>query len=111
MDRNELGRRGEDLAAECLKQKGCIILMKNFSCRIGEIDIVARHGSTLIFAEVKTRSGKGYGTPAESVTQYKRRNIIRAAAFYMQKFNIKGMDVRFDVIEISFEHIEDAFRI
>ena len=108
MNKNEKGRLGEELAAADLESKGYMILVKNFRCKAGEIDIVAKRGNVMVFVEVKTRTGKGYGSPAEAVGDVKRCHMIKAAAFYMHKFNIRGMDMRFDVAEIYVNHLENA---
>ncbi|HUM56120.1 MAG TPA: YraN family protein [Bacillota bacterium] len=108
MNRTEKGRLGEELAAADMESKGYIILVKNFRCKAGEIDIVAKRGNVMVFVEVKTRTGKDYGSPAEAVGSTKRCHMIKAAAFYMQKFNIRGMDMRFDVAEIYVNHLENT---
>ena len=59
MNRNEKGRLGEELAAADMESKGYMILVKNFRCKAGEIDIVAKRGNVMVFVEVKTRTGKG----------------------------------------------------
>jgi putative endonuclease len=66
------GRLGEELAAADLESKGYMILVKNFRCKAGEIDIVAKRGNVMVFVEVKTRTGKDYGSPAEAVGNVKR---------------------------------------
>ncbi|MFC7327866.1 YraN family protein [Marinactinospora rubrisoli] len=78
-----LGRRGEDIAAAYLERAGMRVLARNWRCPAGEIDIVARHGGTLVAAEVKTRSSTRFGSPLEAVTAAKRarlRRLVRAWA-------------------------------
>ena len=98
---NALGRRGEDLAAEHLEGLGLVILARNWRCREGELDIVAtdalRH---LVVCEVKTRSGNGYGTPAEAITQGKRRKLRGLAMVFQSEWGMRFVTVRFDVIGV-----------
>jgi putative endonuclease len=100
-----IGKWGERRAAKYLEAKGFTVLESNFRCRIGEIDIVAREGSDLVFAEVKTRADLLYGLPCEAVNERKQQQLARVAEAYL------AMDAgragcagttrpRFDVIEI-----------
>lgn len=66
--RQRLGKSGEEAVAEYLKKNGYKILSKNYRCKLGEIDLIARDGKNLVFIEVKTRSGLRYGSPAAAVT-------------------------------------------
>lgn len=75
-----LGRTGEHLAVEHLLAAGYTVLERNWRCPIGEIDIVARHGNTVVVIEVKTRSGVGYGHPLDAVTPRKLARLRRLAA-------------------------------
>ncbi|WP_201362122.1 YraN family protein [Dictyobacter formicarum] len=81
--RQGLGRTGERLAAERLQQSGYVILERNFRCRYGEIDLVAEHGSDLVFIEVKTRRGLSHGLPEEAVDQRKQQKIIQVGQYYL----------------------------
>ncbi len=117
-DKSEKGRRGEDEAVRVLKKRGYKILERNFRARFGEIDIIARHGDTVVFVEVKARSDKtaGFGTPAEAVGRKKQDRIIKTAHEWLRKDKKKDRAVRFDVVEVvmgddGFETnvIEDAF--
>ncbi|MEY9213535.1 YraN family protein [Thermobifida halotolerans] len=67
--RQALGRRGEEIAADYLTRMGMLVLDRNWRCRDGEVDIIARHGDTLVVAEVKTRSGDRFGGPTEAVDE------------------------------------------
>ncbi|PXY28329.1 YraN family protein [Prauserella muralis] len=112
-----LGRRGEDLAAEHLRQRGLVVLSRNWRCREGELDLVATDGRTLIVCEVKTRSGPAYGQPAEAVTADKRSRIRRLAGRWLTDHRVAWCEIRFDVIAIDWppgggafvRHIEGAF--
>lgn len=98
----ELGRWGEDLAAQHLTAAGAQLLARNWRCREGELDIVALEGgATVVFCEVKTRSGTGFGEPAEAVGLVKARRIRRLALLWLDDHRPPEMaDLRFDVISI-----------
>ena len=82
--RRELGAFGERVATAHLEAKGYRIRDRNFRTREGEIDIIAEHGATLVFVEVRTRHGDALGSPAESVTPSKAAHIVAAAEAYVQ---------------------------
>lgn len=110
MTNQQLGKLGEDMAAEYLEQNGFLILKRNFRARGGEIDIIAAEGNRMRFVEVKTRRGNEYGRPAESVDNRKLHRMRAAAAEFLQQ--IRGMPgservPQFDVIEIQIDHIEN----
>ncbi len=112
---NELGKAGEDMAAEYLKKKGYRILERNWRFGRNEIDIVARDGNIVVIAEVKTRSSSFFAEPETAVTRDKQRILVRSANAYV-RYNRINLEVRFDVIAILFSpggeqinHIEDAF--
>jgi len=114
-DFHEIGKTGEEIAAEFLAQKGYKILETNWRKGPLELDIIARHNNMLIIAEVKTRSTNYFGEPEEFVTRSKQKNLIRAANGYISEFNL-DLETRFDIISIlrkgpQFQvyHIEDAF--
>ena len=116
--RMELGKRGEELAIGFLKKLHYKILEKNFRCKLGEIDIIALQGKTLVFIEVKTRSSLEYGSPQTSVTPKKRNQLTKVAFFYLQKNRLFGRDARFDVVSVELdsdkekiELIRNAFEI
>jgi putative endonuclease len=95
-----LGAFGEDIACSYLQQQGYRILERNFSCKAGELDIIAFDGETIAFIEVKSRTSTGYGNPAEAVSYYKQNRIVKAALFFMTKHKIFDYMCRFDVIEV-----------
>jgi putative endonuclease len=84
MKRRDTGILGEKLAADYLKKRKYKILETNYRCPQGEIDIVARHGDFLVFIEVRTKTGTGFGAPEESVTPVKREHLINTAEHYRQ---------------------------
>lgn len=96
----EIGRFGEKIAEQYLEKKGFDILDKNFYCKQGEIDIIARDNNELVFVEVKTRCNLKYGIPAESVNKEKRIHIYKAARYYLYLYRLEDENVRFDVLEI-----------
>lgn len=111
-----LGSQGESLAVAYLERQRYRIVERNFRCRGGEIDIVARDGKTIVFVEVKTRKDTQYGPPQLAVTPFKQRQISRAALTWLAKNRQLEACARFDVISIMFsgeqsriEHIPNAF--
>lgn len=100
--KDDLGRRGEDLAAQYLTEHGLVVLSRNWRCSEGELDIVATDRvNTIVFCEVKTRRNTGFGTPAEAVTRAKRRRIRRLAMLWMAALRPTGWPaLRFDVIGV-----------
>ncbi len=98
--KDALGRYGEDVAARHLTAGGMAILERNWRCDLGEIDIVARDGDTLVVCEVKTRSGVGYGSPAEAVTRRKAARLRRLAVRWMQDREVHPPLVRIDVVGV-----------
>ncbi len=110
------GHAGEEEAEKVLKKNGYRIIERNYRCRFGEIDIIARDGKTLVFVEVKTRGNSNFGTPQCGVDLKKQRHIIVASSCYMAEKGIADTDVRFDVVSVlksgetlSAELIKDAF--
>ena len=101
--KDELGRRGEDLAVTCLEKSGLTVLDRNWRCTEGELDIVATDDGaiTVVFCEVKTRSGIGYGTPFEAVTQGKRRKLRRLGLLWLTENRVRSYPaMRFDVVGV-----------
>lgn len=115
-ERLSLGRWGEEEAARFLRRLGMTIVERNLRTPVGEIDIIARQGKTLVFVEVKTRRSDAFGTPQEAVGPTKQRQIIRTALWYMGDGKGRGMQPRFDVVAVRpepqgarVEHIVNAF--
>ncbi len=100
MDKNEIGRRGEDAAAAYLKRIGYVVVDRNWRTKAGEVDIVAIDGSALVLVEVKTRRTQGKGSPEEAVSPTKQKKLIRLARAYIAHAGIEHMNVRFDVVAI-----------
>ncbi len=99
--RRGLGRTGERLAAERLIVDGYHILERNFRCCYGEIDLVAEHDADLVFVEVKTRRGAGYGLPEEAVTIHKQRKIAQVASYYLDLHACAQRSWRIDVVAVQ----------
>lgn len=99
--RRALGAWGEDVAARHLVESGLVILERNWRCRSGEIDIVARDGQTLVICEVKTRSSERFGTPVSGVTPVKLRRLRRLSAAWLAEHDVRPAEVRLDVIGIT----------
>lgn len=98
--KDALGRYGEDLAVEHLRRQGLVILARNWRCPVGELDVVARDGSTLVICEVKTRRSRAYGSPLEAVGPRKVRRLRELALHWLDEQGIHVPDIRFDVIGI-----------
>jgi len=107
-----LGEQGERLARKYLVKAGYKIVKTNYRTPFGEADIVAKEGATLVFVEVKTRTGDSYGSGAAAVDGQKRRRYVKIAQFYLLREKFSDVNVRFDVIEVrngQIRHIISAF--
>ena len=98
--RKQLGQRGADLAVAHLEELGYVVRERNWRCLAGEIDIVAEEGGCLAFVEVRTRRGREYGTPEESVTPAKQAKLMEVAQTYLQEHSWDG-DWRIDVVAVE----------
>ena len=98
--RQAFGKAGEDLAVRYLKKKGYKVLERNYTCPVGEIDIVARDKKTIVFVEVKTRRSMSYGSARLAITPHKRRKISMTALYYLKFNHQMGQDARFDVVTV-----------
>ena len=98
-EKDALGDRGENVAARHLRNLGYTIIMRNFRCELGEIDIIAREGKTLVFVEVKTRAYDD-PTPEEQVNVVKQGQIQKAAKYYLTRYGTPLPPARFDVVAI-----------
>lgn len=106
--RRRIGRTGESLATEILKQDGYHIVKRNYSCRWGELDIIAKKENTLVFAEVKTRLNDQYGSGREAVDERKKRHIRNCAQEFLSQTCLPYDQVEFLVAEITAELIMRA---
>lgn len=119
MDRHELGRRGEALAARHLEERGWRILARNYRAGPKEVDLVARRGDVLAFVEVKTRRGRAFGHPLDAITRKKRMEVTAGARGWLRAHPPPpGTIRRFDAVAVSVEpggsvrvdHVRDAWR-
>ena len=118
MDKRSLGQFGEEQAARYLRRRFYVILERNYRCRFGEIDLIARRGEMLVFVEVKLRRDDSHGEAREFVTPRKQQRV-RAAAEQWLSLHETRLQPRFDVIEVyaprgedgpvKLNHIENAF--
>ncbi len=113
-EHNDTGKKGEEIAARFLENKGFTILETNWRFKNLEADIIARVAKTLVVAEVKTRKSNYFGEPESFVTKQKQKNLIKAANEYILRNNL-DLEVRFDIVSVvlndstAVKHIEDAF--
>lgn len=94
----QYGQQGEQIAVSFLKKKGYKILERNYRTPLGEIDIIARQGHTLVFVEVKSRKTDRFGSPKESITRAKQTRLTRTAYCYLKETNQTDVSARFDVV-------------
>src|SRR5436190_19167915 len=112
-----LGRRGEDAAARYLRRLGYVIVARGHRDNIGELDLVAVDGRTVVFIEVKTRTTHDAGHPADAVDEAKQRRLTRLALSYMKRHDLLDCAARFDVVAVTWpapgrqtiEHFKNAF--
>ena len=102
-NRKRLGEFGEKVAKLHLEDNGYRVLETNFRCPVGEIDIVARKEDYLVFVEVRTRRGRGFGTPEESITPAKKAKLIELAYFYIQTHQLSSPLWRIDVVAVELD--------
>jgi len=117
-ERIALGKFGEELALRRIKHLGYTKIVRNFRCPLGEVDIIARDGDTLVFLEIKTRRGRPIDYAKEAVNAKKKRQISKVALAYMKATNCSNVRARFDVVAISLgggkpeiEVIKNAFEL
>lgn len=104
-----LGKLGEEIATNFLRQKGYTIIEQNFQKRYTELDIIAQDGNTLVFVEVKTRIGTRFGLPEESITPWKLRSLIKSAQYYKLVHQNLPAAIRIDVVSVllaSYDSVE-----
>ncbi|GAA5181949.1 YraN family protein [Rugosimonospora acidiphila] len=112
-----MGAYGERVAVRHLLDQGMVLLARNWRCPSGEIDAILRDRDTVVFVEVKTRRGEGFGSPASAVGPAKVARLRRLAAQWLAETGIHSGEVRFDVVEVrtrragaaAVEHLRGAF--
>jgi putative endonuclease len=115
--RLSLGERGEMAACGFLKERGYEILERNYKCKLGEIDVIARRQDRLAFIEIKTRTSGQFGTPQEAVNLRKQEKIFQVAQWYVKEKKLVKVPVAFDVVAVLWKEgqapemrlIADAF--
>jgi putative endonuclease len=101
--RRRLGQWGEKVAAIHLESQGLAILERNWRCRGGEIDLVARDGETIVFVEVKTRRGRDFGAPEEALTPHKAQKLMQLGEIYMAEHDLDDVDWRIDLVAVELD--------
>ncbi len=116
MEKKELGKKGEEVAIRFLKKRGYRLIEKNYVCKMGEMDIIAKEKDTLVFIEVKTRTSTLFGPPQLAVHSSKQRQLSKVALNYLKEKKLEDVKARFDVVAILLEQkgekielIKDAF--
>ncbi|MFA6919202.1 MAG: YraN family protein [Patescibacteria group bacterium] len=100
----KIGKYGEDLASDFLTRRGARIVERNYYTRYGEIDLIALTGDEILFVEVKTRTGSGYGYPEQAINYFKVRHLHKAIQIYLQDkhldnfWRLDGVSVELDCV-------------
>ena len=119
-ERLSLGKWGEEQAVRFLRKNRFKILERNFTCPLGELDIITRRKDRLVFVEVKTKTNYDPPAPRYSVNRRKQRRIIRVARYYLKSRGLSNVRCRFDVVEViagegkcleKITHLPGAFRV
>ena len=109
--RLELGRRGEDLALRKIKRLGYTCIARNYRCALGEVDLIAKDGDTLVFIETKTRKGANLAHAKEAVDARKRRQLSKVALAFMKANNCCEVKSRFDVVAVSLQGKQERIEV
>jgi putative endonuclease len=111
VNNKELGNLGESIACDYLLTQGYHIIQRNFSCKVGELDIIASDNDVLVFIEVKTRTSDRFGLPSEAVSYSKQKKIAKTALSYIAYKKLFDYMSRFDVIEVSIDEAQGTHQI
>ena len=106
INKRKIGSCHEEQAAAFLKKQGLYIVERNFRCKSGEIDIIARDGRYLVFVEVKYRSTMTSGWASQAVDYHKQQRICKAAQFYLIRYGYGEVPCRFDVVAVDGEKLQ-----
>lgn len=116
--KKQRGNSGEDIASQYLESLDYKILVRNFNCKQGEIDIIALDENEYVFVEVKTRTNGSYGNPSDAVDDNKKKHIWNSAKYYIYLHHLENKYIRFDVIEVflynkktKINHIKNAIEM
>lgn len=101
--RLSLGRRGEEIAARELVRRGYRVVSRNWRCEAGEVDLVARKDGVWHFIEVRTRRGREFGTPEESLTRAKQARMVAVAECYLAEHGLEDVDYRLDLVAVEMD--------
>lgn len=110
-DRKGTGKLGEDLACAALVERGYQVLARGWRCRQGEVDIIARDGDCWVFAEVKTRRGRGAGLPEEGLTPRKAERLVTLAETYLMEHALADVNWRIDLVAIELDQGDRVRRL
>jgi putative endonuclease len=111
MEKKELGKRGEEVALRFLKKKGYRIIEKNYACKMGEMDIIAKEKDTLVFIDEKTRTSALFGPPQLAVNFSKQRQLSKVALNYLKENRLEEAKARFDVVAILLGQKEEGIEL
>lgn len=100
MGKLETGGKGEQLATEFLRKHGYRVIERNYHCRIGEVDIIAREGKELVFVEVRTRESVDFGEPEESIDLSKQKRLVKLSYYYIIEHALESIPWRIDVVTV-----------
>ena len=109
--RLELGRRGEELALRKIKRLGYTCIARNYRCALGEVDLIAKDGDTLVFIETKTRTGANLAYAKEAVDERKRRQLSKVALAFMKANNCCEVKSQFDVVAVSLQGKQERIEL
>ena len=101
MKTQEQGAAAESLACKFLKQRGLVLVERNYRCKAGELDLIMEQDDGLVFVEVRMRNNPNFGSAAESVGRQKQQRVIKAAQHYLQRHRCHDRPCRFDIIAID----------
>jgi putative endonuclease len=110
-ERLDLGKWGEDLALKKVKKLGYKCIARNYRCPVGEVDLIAKDGDTLVFIEIKTRRGRSLGYAKEAVNQRKRRQLSKVALAFMKANGCSETRARFDVVVINLDGVSQEIEV
>jgi putative endonuclease len=110
-ERLELGRRGEELALKKIKRLGYTCIARNYRCALGEVDLIAKDGDTLVFIETKTRKGASLAYAKEAIDARKKRQLSKVALAFMKANNCCEVKSRFDVVAVSLQGNQERIEV
>lgn len=104
--RRALGASGEEAVASWYQERGYEVVVRNWRCREGELDLIVRDGRAFVFCEVKTRTTDAFGAPVEAVNRAKQERLRRLAARWLTEAPLRPREIRFDVASVMGDRIE-----